>query len=1165
MKKIKNIIIWSKSKQFFVWLNTNLLFVSSTFLLAFIPLFPKIPILDILPGYIVRVRAEDFFIFLTLLVWLRDAYQKKFSWNTPYFWIVLTYLFAGFTTILISATLLQSIPFELIHIGKSALHYFRYIEYFTLFFFLYSAVKTKQHLKIIVVTLLITLLGIVGYGFGQKYMHFPLYSTMNREYSKGEKLYLQENARPQSTFAGHYDLAAYLVIVLPLIFAISLMPLKKLKKQKALTSKAVAFKLILHLTHALGAWMLITSGSKTALFAYFVGLLAVIYLNLRKLKNFRQKLRWGGIALVILLIGFTLLITLFGAQTESALLSIAQRNETANKIISKIPGISISPETSDPTVPEDLFGEGHEFYIKTTINEDGTETKEIIPQKSVWSANALKYGISMAIRLDELWPQALKGLANNPLSGSGYAALSQLENGVFSEADGTDNNFLRTLGETGFLGFITFYGFILIILIEANKNIKKSDLLISALNIGFVGSIIGLLINATYIDVFAASKVAFTFWAFAGIIIKAGSISTKANLKSENSKALSSNPSKTHHATFNIIKHFKKHFTFYLAFLLLFLTLHKNPYATNSLLKNFDTTPEAIENVVTAKCYLKINAFSVCRDNGLVLKNNPNFYSFLLVPFYKIYSDPGTYYYLNISLAILIILIVYLIISKIIASEKKSSHQNSLKFFSLMISFLIFNLFSVTSQPLTNSIFLEIILLALTLPIIYSYILIKFKENNRVFAHLILLVAILGTIFQMNLIANIKTNFRNNKPAYQNWLVKRFNAQFDNKYFANPNKQYYLITLINPFSYDLYKTPSYDLLPLSPEQTYFDQTQNVWADLATDSQGLNLETSYKNILSNDSELYITDYGIENNSTFQNNFENFKKSFDIFYEVIDCDDQCNLFKVSSLAERVSKTPPSINNNTLDPSKLSNGYSFSVLNNRYAPIKNPQNDPAKLPYTTKSFIKNLNNAGLNKSTNDFLILTGDPIHVTEASWMAYFDQNFGNLVDYPILYNAGNYDLLNTKLYKSSYHNFFTQKDYFIFLDLDENSQADANQKLFLYNSFLEIEKLPDIKNIFVIATNLNWQNTEEESNFVHELEKKFAEFPNINKYIVTSNRELVLNQNDETEITRESKYQYKYDQDKKTHYFANLSDNDSFVSYIKFDVDDDSNVSFENLK
>jgi uncharacterized membrane protein len=39
-----------------------------------------------------------------------------------------------------------------------------------------------------------------------------------------------------------------------------------------------------------------------------------------------------------------------------------------------------------------------------------------------------------------------------------------------------------------------------------------------AVTIGLVAGTLGLLVNATYIDVFAASKVAYTYWFFAGLV-----------------------------------------------------------------------------------------------------------------------------------------------------------------------------------------------------------------------------------------------------------------------------------------------------------------------------------------------------------------------------------------------------------------------------------------------------------------------------------------------------------------------------------------------------------------------------------------------------------------------------------------------------------------------
>ena len=71
---------------------------------------------------------------------------------------------------------------------------------------LYSFIKTA----------VITLIAVVLYGLGQKYLYWPAFSTMNREFSKGMRLYLTPTSRVMSTFGGHYDYAAYLMMLLTL-------------------------------------------------------------------------------------------------------------------------------------------------------------------------------------------------------------------------------------------------------------------------------------------------------------------------------------------------------------------------------------------------------------------------------------------------------------------------------------------------------------------------------------------------------------------------------------------------------------------------------------------------------------------------------------------------------------------------------------------------------------------------------------------------------------------------------------------------------------------------------------------------------------------------------------------------------------------------------------
>lgn len=204
------------SSKVLAWFDRYMLLVISVFLLAFIPLYPKIPLADIIPGYQVRVRLEDLLMLLAMIVWSIQLIRHKVTWRVSATALIVFYLTAGLISLVLGVFLLQSIPFELLHIGKSGIHLVRYFEYFLMFFFFLEAIKKPKDLKVVGGVLAIVILGVAIYGFGQKYLHWPLYSTMNREYSKGEALYLTEFARVQSTFAGHYDLAAYLVPVMPI-------------------------------------------------------------------------------------------------------------------------------------------------------------------------------------------------------------------------------------------------------------------------------------------------------------------------------------------------------------------------------------------------------------------------------------------------------------------------------------------------------------------------------------------------------------------------------------------------------------------------------------------------------------------------------------------------------------------------------------------------------------------------------------------------------------------------------------------------------------------------------------------------------------------------------------------------------------------------------------
>src|SRR3989344_2389659 len=193
----------------------NILFLETLFLLIFIPLFPKLPIFDVRNTW-VYIRAEDFVVLGVLLSWLALLFRKKISLKTPLtipiliFWIIGT-ISTIHGVLLIFPTIANVFP------NVAFLSLVRHIEYMSLFFIGYLGMKDKEFLKTVIAVLVITLIGVALYGFGQKFIGFPAYLTSNEEFAKGIPIQLSALARVPSTFAGHYDFAAYLVLVISIL------------------------------------------------------------------------------------------------------------------------------------------------------------------------------------------------------------------------------------------------------------------------------------------------------------------------------------------------------------------------------------------------------------------------------------------------------------------------------------------------------------------------------------------------------------------------------------------------------------------------------------------------------------------------------------------------------------------------------------------------------------------------------------------------------------------------------------------------------------------------------------------------------------------------------------------------------------------------------------
>ena len=129
------------SKRTLTHLDKKMLLYITAFLLAFIPLYPKLPLFDIIPGYIVRVRIEDILILATVIVWIVQVIRKKATLKTPLTWMITAYAVIGFLSVLSSFFITKTVPLHPVHVGKTLLHYLRNLEYLSLFFILFPDVE----------------------------------------------------------------------------------------------------------------------------------------------------------------------------------------------------------------------------------------------------------------------------------------------------------------------------------------------------------------------------------------------------------------------------------------------------------------------------------------------------------------------------------------------------------------------------------------------------------------------------------------------------------------------------------------------------------------------------------------------------------------------------------------------------------------------------------------------------------------------------------------------------------------------------------------------------------------------------------------------------------------------------------------------------------------
>ncbi len=446
--------------------NINIHRILLSVLIVFIPLYPKFPLMTVRGTY-VAIRLDDIVVATCILTWLIFQIKNHF----PLFKYKITPLFIAYFIAIILSTLNAILIYQTGRSSILILNTFRRFEYISLFFLTLEGVKSKKDFLYPYLFSLLALIGIAIYGYGQKYLQFPVISTMNEEFSKGQLLQMSVWTRISSTFAGHYDLAAYLSLVLIPILAVAL-----LIKNKSL--KIISFLLFL-----VGFHLLTLTASRISIFAF-----------------------WGSATLCLILIRKYLWVV---PLTFLVIFSFFNSRDLNQRLLATVKIFNVKTTSSTPspaptTIPS---------LAPTLIPTKGPIIAYVTPIPTVFRNKPLEEFISLdadagvarsgEIRFNVEWPRAITAFRKNPLLGTGLGSITLA----------TDNDYLRFLGESGLLGFLSFsFIFIYLFIKSLPFIIKRKTDLYSQLPLIFFSVMICVWSNAIFIDIFEASKVAYPLW-----------------------------------------------------------------------------------------------------------------------------------------------------------------------------------------------------------------------------------------------------------------------------------------------------------------------------------------------------------------------------------------------------------------------------------------------------------------------------------------------------------------------------------------------------------------------------------------------------------------------------------------------------------------------------
>lgn len=425
-----------------------------------VSIYPKFPFIKI-PTTYVAIRLEDVILLLLAIntfILAIPRVKKIFSGALEK--SVILFLGVGLLSLFSAIFLTQTVS-----ISIGLFHWARRVEYLIpLFAVLVSLEKnTKEKLNFYLSSIMLTVAIVLVYGLGQRFLDWPVIVTQNSEVAKGVALTWIPGSHINSTFAGHYDLASYLILIIPIF--VNLIFLVKSKFQK----------IVLFILSLGGIWLMAASQSRISAVSFILAITLSMFLI--------KKAKWIPVFLLIAL-------TVFASSPDLR----ARYNRVFEVGKARIQKLLIIPVK--PAMAQEVEG-------------IGTRVRSISPTPAPIEIFEDR---SSSIRFVVEWPRAARAFYKNPLLGTGYSSISLA----------TDNDYLRAIGEVGIIGFASFALLLFNLgklLVKGIGELNSQGAIEKSIIAGFAGGFIGILVNAVFIDVFEASKLAIALWLVAGITV----------------------------------------------------------------------------------------------------------------------------------------------------------------------------------------------------------------------------------------------------------------------------------------------------------------------------------------------------------------------------------------------------------------------------------------------------------------------------------------------------------------------------------------------------------------------------------------------------------------------------------------------------------------------